>query len=330
MTTLTDELRRLEQQAWETRIASGDHFSRSLLAHESGVSKSALSGWIDQSRTPRDSGKLLLVVRVLAEWAGQGAPAEQNWLNLWAAARKDSGPYKDSAKQEDNGTERSAEKKNQLPRKVILWTAAAVAGALISGFFSPLGADLVGFVASGDKPSAGAGSASTPPLRQPSADGSRSSASGLPAISSSAPPVSGAKRQKNFTYTVYPQKYAPAPVPELTVARGDVIKITAISGQWTCATSAGPAGIQGNLSYTAVIKSWAVPSAPLCSLIGKIGHGPWQRLGGKPRFVSDRSGPLALTTNDLMPENCKQPPSATSCYTDNEGMITILISVSRT
>jgi hypothetical protein len=136
-----------------------------------------------------------------------------------------------------------------------------------------------------------------------------------------------AKRQMTYTYTVDPTKWAPAPVPGLTLTQGETVTIAAISGQWTCATDAGPAGIQGNPDYTATDRSWAVPSAVFCSLIGKVGDGQWQELGTQPQFVADRSGPLALTVNELMPGDCTQPPSNTSCFTDNMGAIKIQITV---
>jgi hypothetical protein len=149
---------------------------------------------------------------------------------------------------------------------------------------------------------------------------------------SSPPAAASTSRQPTpqptvVTYTVDPTKWAPAPVPGLTLMRGEVVSIKPISGQWVCATVAGPAGIQGNTHYKATYHSWAVPSAPFCSLIGKIGDGPWQELGQQPQLVANRSGTLALTVNELMPANCSQSPSSTSCYTDNEGSITIEITV---
>jgi hypothetical protein len=138
------------------------------------------------------------------------------------------------------------------------------------------------------------------------------------------------REQKTVTYIVNPTKWAPPPVPGLTLTKGDIVSIRQIRGQWTCAPGApgvGPTGIRGNTTYEAVYHSWAVPSAPFCSLIGKIGDGPWQELGYQPQFTAPRSGSLVLTANDLMPENCSQPPVNTSCYTDNEGAITIVITI---
>jgi hypothetical protein len=130
----------------------------------------------------------------------------------------------------------------------------------------------------------------------------------------------------SIRYTVYPTEWDPAPVPGLMLTQGEIVNITAIGGQWICATDAGPASIGGNPDYNATNNSWAVPGAPFCSLIGRIGDGPWQEIGQESQFTADRAGPLALTVNELMPGNCPQPPSDTSCYTDNQGAITIKIT----
>jgi hypothetical protein len=129
---------------------------------------------------------------------------------------------------------------------------------------------------------------------------------------------------------VNPKKWAPKPVPALSLTAGDVVGITAASGEWECGTDPGQGwtGVGGNPGYTASNENWAVPPpAPFCSLIGKIGNGPWQEIGSQPQFVADRSGSLALTTNELMPQNCPQPPAKTSCYTDDQGAITVTITV---
>lgn len=157
--------------------------------------------------------------------------------------------------------------------------------------------------------------------------GGPSAAAGTPPASPSTGPSPSAPAIRHYTYTVNPKKWAPKPVPDLLLAKGDVVTIKVISGHWTCASVAGPASIQGNPKYVATFRDWAVPSAPLCSLIGKIGNGPWQEVGRQPSFAADRSGTLALTADDLMPAHCPQPPVSTSCYTDNTGRITILITV---
>jgi len=131
-------------------------------------------------------------------------------------------------------------------------------------------------------------------------------------------------------YKVDTRQWQPAAVRGLTVQKGDTVSITAISGQWKCADVTGWTGIQGSPDYHAVYHDWAVPSAPFCSLIGKIAGGPWRQLAPSFQLVADRSGPLALTTNELMPDQCTQEPGGpTSCYADNKGAITVQITVSR-
>jgi hypothetical protein len=157
-------------------------------------------------------------------------------------------------------------------------------------------------------------------------DGHASAAPSSPPVTASTD-LKPTPQRTTVTYTVDPTEWAPAPVPGLMLTQGDRVAIRAVRGQWVCATVAGPAGIQGNTHYKATYHLWAVPSAPFCSLVGKIGDGSWEELGDRPQFTADRSGTLALTANELMPTNCSQPPNDTSCYTDNEGTITILITI---
>jgi hypothetical protein len=129
-------------------------------------------------------------------------------------------------------------------------------------------------------------------------------------------------------YTVNSRKWAPKSVPGLELAKGDVVMIKVISGQWKCADVTGPAGVQGN-HYKAFYHHWAVPSAPFCSLIDRVGNGPWRELGLRLKLVAGNAGGLRLATNELMPRYCSQPPTDTSCYTDDKGSIKVQISVSR-
>lgn len=139
---------------------------------------------------------------------------------------------------------------------------------------------------------------------------------------------SGPRTAARYTYTVNPKKWAPQPVPGVTLKQGDVVRIAAVSGQWACASTVGPVGIQGNSAYVATNKLWAAPSGSFCSLIAKIGDGPWQELGQQMQLTAGRAGPLALTANDIIPRNCPQPPDKFSCYSDNQGNITIQIKIS--
>lgn len=139
--TLSDELRHLEQRARVGRTALGEPFSRALLAKESGVSEGTLAAWLDRGRTPRDGGKLQDVVRVLSAWAGPGTPSSARWTELWAAARKDSAARK-------NGSTAESEKGKHRAKRVLAWIGTAVALTLVSGFFTPVGGDLLHLITS--------------------------------------------------------------------------------------------------------------------------------------------------------------------------------------
>jgi len=124
--TLASELRSLELQAKEACIAAGTAYSRAVLAAQSGVSKEALSAWVNGQRTPQDSDNLMKVVTALTNLSGQAAPDESLWRELWAAARRDGGPSKKPA----------ADKKKLRP--LVKWVAGAVTTILIGGVFAPI------------------------------------------------------------------------------------------------------------------------------------------------------------------------------------------------
>ncbi len=73
--------------------------------------------------------------------------------------------------------------------------------------------------------------------------------------------------------------------------------------------------------------NFTVRGAYLCEFIARTGSGTWHAVGGKSSFNAYSTGKLYLTTNDLPPNNCPQPPVDTSCYTDNQGLITVTITV---
>lgn len=196
--------------------------------------------------------------------------------------------------------------------------AAAIGGAVVAGIFAVVIA-LIGH--STGSPQPGPSDTGTHVSTEPSRPSPAS-----PSIVSSPTPVSGVTV---VTYTVDPRQWQPAPVPGLTLVSGDVVSITANSGQWSCADVTGYTGIQGSPDYHAVNHAWAVPSAPFCSLIGKVGVGRWQQLTPDFQLVAGNSGQLELTTNELMPDHCPQGPDPRSCYTDNKGAITVQITVSR-
>jgi hypothetical protein len=204
---------------------------------------------------------------------------------------------------------------------VALISAGAVVIAALIGLAASRGGS------SGSSGGGGSSPSATPAASNSSVPGTSTGSLTTPTRTATTASQPSKQQTTTVTYTVDPTKWAPAAVPGLTLTRGDVVRIQAISGHWVCATVAGPAAVQGNTKYVATYHPWAVPSAPFCSLIGKIGNGPWEEMGEHLTFVANRSGPLALTVNELMPNNCPQPPSDTSCYTDNSGAIKILITI---
>jgi hypothetical protein len=129
---LAGELQEIERQARQHRAGVKEAYSRSLLAAESGVSEKTLSSWLDGERIPQDSGNLMRVVEVLANWAGQGKPAEQDWKKLQAAARKRA----------------VTPKAKRASRVTIASLATAAAAAVITGIFTPVGQSLSGLFGS--------------------------------------------------------------------------------------------------------------------------------------------------------------------------------------
>lgn len=218
------------------------------------------------------------------------------------------------------GGKRPATSRGRSWRSVTVIAACIAAiGAVTAALITTLGQGPGVTVNVGIEQTAG-GSAST--LSAPIAS------SGGAAVSSS-PPASTPAQAGPIMYTVDPRQWQPKAVGGLTIQEGDTVTITAISGQWSCADVTGWTGIQGSPDYHATYHEWAVPSAPFCSLIGKIGGGPWLQLAPSFQLVAASSGPLALTVNELLPDQCSQEPGGpTSCYTDNKGAIKVQITVS--
>jgi hypothetical protein len=72
-----------------------------------------------------------------------------------------------------------------------------------------------------------------------------------------------------------------------------------------------PAGIRPpNTDESDVV----LPSADLGTLIGRVGSGPWFRVGTSANFTSPATGRLILMFNDRA-----------CCYGDNSGSIEVLI-----
>ena len=76
------ELDRLWDRA-KSRLASRNiRLTRKLLARRTGVPETTLSDWYNRKSAPRDPDGLSKVAAVLAEWAGEPAPAARFWAGL--------------------------------------------------------------------------------------------------------------------------------------------------------------------------------------------------------------------------------------------------------
>jgi len=146
--TLVSELNRLQQQAQDAHATSASGpYSRSLLAERSGVKEDTLSAWLDGIRVPQNFSNLMKVVDALADLAGPAQQSSQRWRALWDAARPSprSGPR----------STRGALKHRTQVGIASFATAAAV--AVIGGFFTPIGGDLLNIFKSTITPAAAQG-----------------------------------------------------------------------------------------------------------------------------------------------------------------------------
>jgi len=135
--TLAAELQRLERQAREAHAAPG-FYSRSILADRSGVTKETVSAWLDGNRVPNNFDTLIKTVHALAELAAASEPAAPYWHGLWAAARRE--PR--TARQKQGALKHRTQ-------VAIASLVTAAAAAVVGGFFTPLGGDLLGLLGSG-------------------------------------------------------------------------------------------------------------------------------------------------------------------------------------
>lgn len=71
------------------------------------------------------------------------------------------------------------------------------------------------------------------------------------------------------------------------------------------------------------------PGANLCSFIGRIGDGPYFSIGAYYRSISDVSGKLKLGINDVTPEACWNKTSPDTCYKDNMGELSLIVTIKR-
>ncbi len=130
---------------------------------------------------------------------------------------------------------------------------------------------------------------------------------------------------------VDPGLSSPNPIPGVSIKKNNSIEvIPARDFQWACKGNAtinaytwvGPGG---DSSFRSDERNM-LPSAPFCSLIGRVGTGAWHYLGDNNTFTADSSGSLYLTANDVTPGNCPLP-NKQECYSDNKGTASATVTV---
>lgn len=139
------------------------------------------------------------------------------------------------------------------------------------------------------------------------------------------------KNSTNKNYTVDPSLPGNSPVPGLILKEGKLVEvIPARDFKWSCKGNvADPynfVGPGGDSNYTADDERTRLPSTPFCGLIGRVGKGKWHYLGDDNTFISDSSGSLYLTANDVTPGKCPLPDK-NECYSDNKGSASATVTV---
>lgn len=127
---------------------------------------------------------------------------------------------------------------------------------------------------------------------------------------------------------VDPRLSSPSPVAGVSVKKNDLVEVIPSGGfPWSCD--------QGNKIWVEAAgkgsdfddrQKYMLPSAPFCSLIGRVGKGAWHPLGDKNTFTADDSGSLYLTANDVTPGNCPLE-NKQECYSDNKGTGIVTVNV---
>jgi hypothetical protein len=136
----------------------------------------------------------------------------------------------------------------------------------------------------------------------------------------------------NKAISVDPRLPGNSPVPGISIKKGQSVEvIPARDFKWSCKGNVNIVdefvGPGGNGFFDKGDKRHLLPNAPFCGLIGRVGTGAWQYLGGdKNAFISDSSGSLYLTANDVTPENCRLPDKS-ECYSDNRGDTSATVTV---
>lgn len=120
----------------------------------------------------------------------------------------------------------------------------------------------------------------------------------------------------------------PSPAAGVSVKKNDLVEVIPLGGfPWSCdrgnKTWVDAAGKGSDFDYP---QRYMLPSAPFCSLIGRVGNGAWHPLGDKNTFTADDSGSLYLAANDVTPGNCPME-NKQECYSDNKGTGIVTVNV---
>ena len=114
----------------------------------------------------------------------------------------------------------------------------------------------------------------------------------------------------------------------VAVKKGDWITIAAEGQWWSGINNTDPAGDNGVFGFfRPACGACPVPGARLGELVGRIGNGPPFRIGMHSTRVCEREGGLRFAMNDNIGP-CKLKGEG-SCYDDNNGDITINVSLYR-
>ncbi|MDX2228254.1 MAG: hypothetical protein NW220_01360 [Leptolyngbyaceae cyanobacterium bins.349] len=128
---------------------------------------------------------------------------------------------------------------------------------------------------------------------------------------------------------VNPKMPGNEPISEEFIKEGASVQVVpARDFEWACKGQTTEqynlVGPGGDNRYSS--EGLMLPSAPFCSLIGRVGEGQWHNLGANSTFTSDRSGKLYLTANDRPPETCELD-NKSECYSDNIGTDSASVTV---
>lgn len=128
----------------------------------------------------------------------------------------------------------------------------------------------------------------------------------------------------SFDVSVEATEY-PFPDTNVWVNEGDEVEIMVLAADrtsWNCGLDVtNSLGVVNNEYQLATI----LPSGNHCSLIGRVGDGPYFVIGAYSTFIANMSGSLFLGANDAPSEKC----GTLDCFQDNEGKQFVKITIVR-